>query len=157
MVRIELATLHRGRNELMLTPSAESLDVDTGRFSDIRVALELDVAPDRIVARYSTIAEAHLVCDRTAEPFVQQVEGSHLVLFTTEAPSAEEDETKDVRVYSETDRYLDLTEEVRDTLVLSLPARWVAPGAEEVELPTRFGADDDETDPRWDELKKLQN
>ena len=132
--------------------------MDEDVFSDIRVALELDVAKGRIVARYTALAEAHLVCDRTARPFVEQVEGSHLVLFTTDELSCPEDESYDVSVYSEADRYLDLTEEVRDTLVLSLPARRIAPGAEDVVIPTRFGADDGEdTDPRWDELKKLQN
>jgi uncharacterized protein len=158
MVRIELATLRPGVNELSVTPSPESLDVDPDVFSDVRVALELDVAKDKIVVRYSTLAVAHLVCDRTAQPFTQDVEGSHLVLFSTDEPSAAEDDTYDARVFAESDRYLDVTEEVRDTLVLSLPTRRIAPGAEDVVIPTRFGGGEDEgTDPRWDELKKLQN
>lgn len=158
MVRIELAKLRPGLNEMSFTPSPESLEVDEDVFSDIRVALELDVAKGRIVARYTALAEAHLECDRTAQSFTQPVEGSHLVLFTTEEPAGADGDSYDVRVFAETDRYLDLTEEVRDTLVLSLPSRRIAPGAEEIDIPTRFGDDDgDETDPRWDELKKLQN
>jgi uncharacterized metal-binding protein YceD (DUF177 family) len=158
MLSIELARLRPGLNELSLTPSPESLDIDPELFSDIRISMELDVAKGRIIVRYTTRAEAHLVCDRTARPFVEQVEGQHLVLFTTDDPSDAEDESYDARVFAETDRYLDLTEEVRDTLVLSLPARRVAPGAEEIAIPTRFADDKgDETDPRWDELKKLQN
>ena len=158
MVQIELAKLRSGLNEFSLTPSPESLEVDADVFSDIRVSLELDVAKGRVIARYSTLAEAHLECDRTAQPFVQVVEGSHLVLFTTDDASSSEEESCDVRVFAESDRYLDLTDEVRDTLVLSLPTRRIAPGAEEVAIPTRFGADEgNDTDPRWDELKKLQN
>ena len=158
MVRIEIATLNEGLNQQTVTPTAESLELDENVFSDVRVTVELDVAADRIVARYATLADAHLVCDRTAEPFVQQVEGSHLVLFSTGEGADSEDEKGDVRVFSKADRYLDLTNEVRDTLVLSLPARRVAPGAEEVDIPTTFGQDEGEaTDPRWDELKKLQN
>ncbi|MDX1740771.1 MAG: DUF177 domain-containing protein [Rhodothermales bacterium] len=158
MVQIELSKLRSGLNEISLTPSPESLEVDADVFSDIRVSVELDVAKGRILARYSTLADAHLECDRTAQPFTQVVEGSHLVLFTSDDASSSDADSYDVRVFAETDRYLDLTDEVRDTLVLSLPARRIAPGAEEVSIPTRFGAnEDDDTDPRWDELKKLQN
>ncbi len=158
MVQIEIAKLRSGLNEFSLTPSPESLEVDPGVFTDIRVSLELDVAKGRIIARYSTSAEAHLECDRTAQPFTQVVESSHLVLFTTEDTRSSEDDSFDARVFAESDRYLDLTDEIRDTLVLSLPSRRVAPGAEEAVIPTQFGVDDgDDTDPRWDELKKLQN
>ena len=158
MVRIELAKLRPGINELSLTPSPESLDVDPDVISDVRVEVQLDVSKDKIVVRYSTLAVAHLVCDRTAKEFSQDVEGSHLVLFTSDDSSSVEDDSYDVRAFASSDRYLDVTEEVRDTLVLSLPARRIAPGAEDIAIPTRFGDEEDEgTDPRWDELKKLQN
>ena len=158
MVRIELSTLRAGLNELTLTPSAESLDLDPDVFDDIRVVVTLDVAADRILARYTTLADAHLLCDRTAEPFVHQVEGSHLVLFSKTGESGGEGEPQDAKIFATTDRYLDLTDEVRDTLVLSMPVRRIAPGAEEVDIPTRFGEEDDDgIDPRWDELRKLQN
>lgn len=156
MVRIELSTVREGINELTLTPSPESLEVDAEIFSDIRVDLELDAAKDRIVVRYSVIAEAHLVCDRTAQAFQQQVEGSHLVMFTKALDA--EDASEDTKAFVDTDQYLDLTDEVRDTLVLSLPTRRIAPGADDLDIPTTFGVEaEDETDPRWDELRKLQN
>ncbi len=158
MVRIELSTLRAGLNELTLSPSAESLDLDAEVFENIRVVLTLDVAADRILARYTILAEAHLLCDRTAEPFVQQVEGSHVVLFSKTGEADAEGHPQDAKAFAATDRYLDLTDEVRDTLVLSMPVRRIAPGAEEVDIPTQFGdEDDDGIDPRWDELRKLQN
>ncbi|NND17390.1 MAG: DUF177 domain-containing protein, partial [Silicimonas sp.] len=157
-VRIELATLREGRNELTITPSPESLDVDAEIFSDIRVELEIDAAKDSIIVRYSIIAEAHLVCDRTAQPFQEQVEGAHLVMFTTSTEDETSAESADTKMFADTDQYLDLTDEVRDTLVLSLPVRRIAPGAEELDIPTTFGVEpEDEPDPRWDELRKLQN
>jgi len=158
MVRIERSTLRLGPNEVSLTPSPESLDVDAEVFSDIHVSLELDVAKDRIVVKYSTSATAQLVCDRTAQPFSQHVEGSHLVLFTSDDSASSSGDLRDTKVFAESDRYLDLKDEVRDTLWLSLPTRRIAPGAEEVVIQTTFGTDEDaDSDPRWDELKKLQN
>ncbi len=158
MVRIELSTVREGLNELTFTPSPESLEVDADIFSDIRVDLELDAAKDRIVVRYSVIAEANLVCDRTAQAFQQQVEGSHLVMFTKALDAEAEDAPEDTKAFVDKDQYLDLSDEVRDTLVLSLPTRRIAPGADELDIPTAFGIKtEDEIDPRWDELRKLQN
>ena len=52
-----------------------------------------------------------------------------------------------------------MTEAVRDTLVLAVPARKVAPGAEDLDLPTVFGAPAAEAaiDPRWEALRSLRS
>ncbi len=127
-------------------------------FSDIEVRLVLDYRSREIVAQFEADAEVDLVCDRTLRPFTQHVDGSYVLLFTAdEVP--EHGEYDDVRGFTPSDRYIDLTEAVRDTLVLAVPTRRIAPGAEDVELPTRFGeaAGDEDVDPRWDALKKLRN
>ena len=58
------------------------------------------------------------------------------------------------------ERLIDLADAVRDTLLLAVPARKVAPGAEDVEIPTVFGAptaaDGTPIDPRWEALRALQ-
>ena len=54
--------------------------------------------------------------------------------------------------------HVDLTDAVRDTLLLALPARRVGPGAEDVEIQTVFGAPDGELlgDYRWGALLALR-
>ena len=45
-----------------------------------------------------------------------------------------------------------------DTVLLAVPARKVAPGAEDIEIPTAFGTPGAEAaiDPRWEALRSLQ-
>src|SRR5690606_37846589 len=56
---------------------------------------------------------------------------------------------------------LDLTDAVRDTLLLALPLRRVAPEAEDAEIPTSFGAPTDAegnpVDDRWEALRRLRD
>jgi uncharacterized protein len=93
------------------------------------------------------------------------VEGDYSLLFGPPSMVGQEgEEFEEVRPLTSTDNEIDLTDVVRDTLLLALPQRRVAPGAEEEPLDREFGAPDedeeagdDAIDPRWDELRKLQN
>jgi uncharacterized metal-binding protein YceD (DUF177 family) len=57
-----------------------------------------------------------------------------------------------------------VTDIIRDTILLSIPQRTIAPGAEEEDIDMTFGEPDDEetetedaVDPRWSKLKDLKN
>lgn len=53
---------------------------------------------------------------------------------------------------------IDLTDIVRDSLMLAVPVRKIAPGAEELDLPTTFGeATEEDIDPRWKGLEQLRS
>lgn len=156
MLRVDLTALDDGLHEMELTPTADDLDLDPEVFDDIAVALQLDIAERRVRASYATRATATLECDRTLVEYQQPVEASHEVLFTAADidPDAE-----DIYPLPESARELDIAEPVRDTLLLSLPLRRVAPEAEEVEIPTRFGApaEGEPADDRWAALRRLRD
>lgn len=155
MLRVDLTALDDGLHEMELTPSPADLGLDPEVFSDIAVALQLDVAERRVRAAFATRAVATLECDRTLAEYQEQVEGAHEVLFT-DRPIGEEDE--DVYPLPDHPPEVDLTEPVRDTLLLALPLRRVAPDAEEAEIPTRFGGpgEGEPADDRWAALRQLR-
>ena len=157
MVHIEIAPLHRGLNTIELRPSADDLDLDPAEFSEIVVDSQVDVRADRILVRFSVASDAHMICDRTLRPFTERVSGSYAVLLSAQAEVAADD-VDDVRVFSPSDRAIDISDAIRDTLILALPARRLAPGADEVEIPDRFGdaESDSQPDPRWEALRRLQ-
>ncbi len=160
MLRVDIASLKPGLHHLALTPKAVDLDLDPMVFRDIEVKVQLDHGGRRILVQVNATATATLTCDRTLVPFDQQVSGPYTVLFAPpEMVGAEDDTAEDIQPLASSDSFIDLTEAVRDTLMLALPVRRVAPGAEEVALPTSFGDDPDEEDridPRWAALKGLQ-
>lgn len=154
VVTVPLAGLEAGIHILELTPTAEAANLDPTQFRDLHIEATLDLGGARCWVRFVASATATLLCDRTLVPYDTPIEGEHAVLFARDFEEADEDE----EVYPfnpATDRFLDLTAPVRDTLLLALPVRRVAPGADEIELPTTFGADpDSSTDPRWDALRR---
>ena len=157
MVRLDIAGFKTGIRNQSFDLEAEDLELDSEEFKGIRLEAELDRQGDRILVRFEIGGTAHLICDRTSEPFSQEVRGTHFLLFVphdrVEAMGSEAD---DVIGYEPSDTTLDLGEAARDTLLLSVPVRRIAPGAEDIEIPTRFG-DSEDIDPRWEALKKLSD
>lgn len=157
MLRINIAGLAPGSHRLEMHPEASALDLEPDVFRDITVSFWLDVHPRRILVRLQATATATLECDRTLVAFDQPIEGTYAVLFAPpEMVTEMEEEHEDVRPFTPADQELDLTDAVRDTLMLAIPVRKVAPGAEDVDLPLRFG-DTGEIDPRWEALRRLQS
>ena len=166
MLGIETAPFPPGLHEMTLTPSADEVNLDPEMFNDITVEVRLDHEQERDLIAFTARATATLECDRTLVPFEQRVKGNYAVLFvlpehldryTTDNASADED----VRPLPEPGIPLDIADPVRDTLLLALPTRRVAPGADDEDLPTQFGAltdaEGNTIDPRWDALKKLRD
>lgn len=153
MLPVRLTALSPGLHPFSFSPPAEDLDLDPEAFRELHVEGHLDVAPTRVVAHLSVRGVARLTCDRTLVEFDQPIEGRHLVVFTTDADLASGDDD-DVLYMPPDASVLDLAAPARDTLLLAVPARAVAPGAEDVELPTQFGTAD--VDPRWEGLLRLR-
>lgn len=164
MLGIDTTSLKPGLHEWHLTPSADDLNLDPEAFEDLVVDVRVDHEDERDLVAFTARATATLECDRTLEPFEHAVEGSYAILFVLpdQLDNYTTDESdEDVRPLPKPGRPLDLTDTVRDTLLLALPTRRIAPGAEAEDLPTQFGVLTDEDgnpiDPRWDALRKLRD
>ncbi len=163
MFGLDITPLKPGLHTLDEAPTAEDLELDPAAFRDLGVRADLDVQPEQVLVTLRVRATATLECDRTLEPFDQPVSGTHTVLFLSpeRLEGFDADGDDDVRPLPEPGVPLDLTESVRDTLLLALPSRRVAPGAEDEEIPLAFGvatdADGDPVDPRWEALRRLRS
>lgn len=159
MLRVRIAPLPDGLHTEALTPAAADLDLDPALFSDITVAMSLVVSTRQITASFTVSATAHLVCDRTDEPYDQAVSGSHAVVIVGPEAALAAADDEDILVTPDDASTADLTAPVRDTLVLALPVRRVSPAAEALDLPTVFGAPAGGTpaDDRWAALGALRS
>ena len=165
MLTVDITPFSSGVYHIELDPSADDVGLDPATFENIHVEAELHCRRDRILVHLNATATAELTCDRTLQLYDQPLDGNYSVLFGPERLVGQEsDEFDEVRPLSRSDREIDLTGVVRDTLLLAVPQRCIAPGAEEEEIEMQFGAPDedeqpteDDVDPRWSKLKELKN
>ncbi len=154
MLPVRIAGLAPGRHPFDFAPSPADLDLAADAFRDITVEGALDVGDTQIVATFEVTAVARLTCDRTLAEFEQPVDGRYMVVYTPDAEMASGDDD-DLRYLPSDTPTLDLTDVVRDTLLLTLPMHPVAPGAEDLDLPMQFGVP--EIDSRWEGLLRFRN
>ena len=164
MLTIDVTSLSTGIHHLEFAPSASQADLDPSTFRDLQVDVELQYHRDRILVKIDATATAELTCDRTLQPYDESLEGHHSVLFGPPSMVGQDGkEFEEVRPFTASDREIDLTDVVRDTLLLAVPQRRIAPGAEDEPIEREFGAADDApeedgpVDPRWEDLKDLKD
>jgi uncharacterized protein len=170
MLRLDITPFKSGVHQVELDPDPEDLEFDLEPFddvhdiSDIYVDITIQAHRDRLLLHIDVEAEAELTCSRTLKTFEETVFGQYSVLFgPEELVGTETDDYDEVRPLSRGDREVDITDVVRDTIMIAIPQRKVAPGAEEEDIAMEFGAPDDPdeveepVDPRWSELQKLKS
>lgn len=111
-------------------------------------------------------SRVELTCDRSLDTYTDSIEGVFDILF--EPGEVEESETvkSAVRQIPSDELVLDIEEEVRDTIILNIPAKKIHPkyydedGKPEDFGIARFGDiepdEEQKIDPRWEKLKKLK-
>lgn len=162
MFAIGIEALASGVHERTFKPEVEALELDPSVFRDVHVTARLDVAEGRILVSLTVRAQATLECDRTLRSFDRLIEGAYRILFScAEFAGGREGSCNEVRIMDPSDRVLDLTDITRDTILLAVPARRVAPGAEKIDIPMTFGVpqgtQDSSVDPRWEALIALKS
>lgn len=170
MLRLDITPFKSGVHQVELDPDPADLEFDLEPFddvhdvSDIYVDITIQAHRDRLLLHIDVEAEAELTCSRTLKTFEETVFGQYSVLFgPEELVGTETDDYDEVRPLSRGDREVDITDVVRDTIMIAIPQRKVAPGAEDEDIDMEFGAPDDPdeaeepVDPRWSELQKLKS
>ena len=157
MVRIDISAMSDGIHEVVANPSPEELELDPEKFDDIEARVRLDIGDHQILAELHISARAELICDRTLVPFQETVHGDFTVVFSKKAVG-ETAPDESMRPLDPATHELDLGDEMRDTLLLSMPLRKVAPDAQDADLVLRYGehANDSNVDPRWKALEALK-
>jgi uncharacterized protein len=158
MVQIDVSTMSAGIHEVVLYPRADDLNLSEEEFGSIEVRARLDIGDQQILAQLEVSVDSKLTCDRTLVPFTQTVEGQFTIVFTRKALNSG-DAVEAVKYLDPSARELDVSDELRDTILLAVPLRKVAPEASEAELVLKYGDDvvGASIDPRWEALRKLKS
>ena len=176
MIRIFIQGIKNGEHEVdMQVPVSEIRDFYPEFFGNIEIKGNLRKFGKRFTLNLSLACKAKLICDLSLKEFEETIEGNLKLSLLADSEMSrklkiEKDEIAETEknIISEDDKYIDITDEVREELIVRLPMRRVAPEYKEKSLKDIYpqyssDANEDkkktkkkEPDERWAPLKKLK-
>lgn len=142
--------------------------VSAGNF---KVEVSLDKRETFLEANFQIVGIANLICDRSLEPFDHQVDTTNKVVF--KYGEKDEEITDEIMIINRDTAWLEIGQYIYEFIALAIPLKRLHPrfqaeeadedGVEGKIVYTSGSADSDddkdngdETDPRWNILKKLK-
>ena len=139
------------------SPDADTLDLDPAVFSDICIRADLVREHGRRVLQLTAEADVRMVCDRTLDPFTARLTGTCRTLLQPPGGKASGQGYDEVVAVERAQRRMDIAFLARDTILLAVPQRKVAPHARDIDLEQTFGAPQSGTAPHWAPLLRLHS
>ena len=134
--------------------------------TNVKVQVELNKKTTLMELHFDIHGHVNVNCDLTNEPFDQPISGTYH--FVVKFGEEYNDEDEDILILPHGSHEVNIQQYVYESIVLSLPAKRVHPGVKDGTLKSDIlkkleelrpkgddASDNEDTDPRWDNLKKL--
>jgi uncharacterized protein len=160
---INISRLSEGTHKYVFETDAKSLDLDTRFVGPLEVQAELDKTGGQIHLKVEVGVKASLVCDRCLDGFEQRLSARYSVVYLAQEAGVRSENSEEIQYLSPDVTLLDLGEDVRQFVVLSVPQK-VLCKEECLGLCPTCGANKNKTqckcteaseDPRWEQLRKI--
>ena len=136
-------------------------------FNDATIVLNVLLNKKTTLLEFTLQFEGHVNvnCDITNEPYEQSIEGTYH--FVVKFGEEFNDELEDIIILPHGSYQVNIQQQIYESIVLSMPTRRIHPGVEDGSLqseilekleelsPNEDAETEQDTDPRWDDLKKL--
>lgn len=179
MLKILIKGIRDGEYDINISSPVEEIEgIFPEFFGNVSFVGKLRILGKRFTVVGKAICNAHLVCDLSMEDYVEQIEveirSSFLAnneLYYSMAGINEELRESEEHIIHEDDKYIDLTEDIRQELALGLPMKRIAPKYRDksfddiypqysankfIESMKQKKRKNQEIDERWSVLKKLK-
>jgi uncharacterized metal-binding protein YceD (DUF177 family) len=160
MVSFRLNEIPEGLSDEILDTEAEELGIEESEISRVRIRLIFNKQDNNLRVQCQLSAAARLICDRSLDPYETVLESSYEVVFQTDVQDELEELSGTLRKLDPSQNVIDITRELRDTVLLSIPVKKLHPryikDGEITEFEASFGDKGPEHDPRWDALTELK-
>jgi uncharacterized protein len=166
MLKLNIFEIPDGKSTCELPIPAEFLEVEDVTVIEGTLHLMIDRSQHMIHIKADVVAVVELTCDRSMDSFPFEINRQVDVIYKEGLMEEDVDLNASIKRLDRHQQVLELDQDVRDMILLSLPYKRIHPrfldenGNITEVYEQHFGASSDEeedVDPRWDALKKLKN
>ncbi len=160
MISFRFNEIPKGFSEENLSVGAEEIGIERSDIGRILLRLEFNKEDQNLRIKCHIKAEATFICDRSLEPFDTRLYSDYELVFQQNVKDEKEELSGALRRLDPSHNVIDITRELRDTVLLSIPIKKLHPGyyrdGSETGFEASFGNNAEQHDPRWDALTKLK-
>lgn len=160
MIEFKINEIPDGKSSRTIDVDIKSLDLASLDARQIQLSVEFTRNEHSIYVKFGVETLAMLQCDRSLDWFEKRLTNEYQVIFKVDLSKEEEGLHETARRLDYTSNQLDITQEVRDTILLSVPVKKLHPRfydehGNETEFHQTFPEGED-IDPRWEKLKEIK-
>jgi uncharacterized protein len=122
-LKIRVSGLSAGKHEHTLRVPASDLQLDANFDSPVEVKVRLEKLARQIVVRGEIATRASFSCDRCLADFRQPLTASYAIVYVEDGSEAGRFPPEDVRIIRNEATVIDLSEDVREMVLLSVPLK----------------------------------
>lgn len=167
-LEFNIVEIPEGESNRELELDEDDIDLSPYEFQGGEIQLKFYRALHFIRVNFHVETDVQLVCDRSLENYTQPIDTDYQVLFKVDVQEEKADENGAVKSFDFSSNTLSIEDEVRDTLLLNIPMQKLHPKfLDEDGVPMDFetkkfgkteeSGEEEQIDPRWEELKKLKD
>lgn len=160
MISFRLSDIPEGTSEQVQHVSPEEMGIEQSDLTSVKLHFRFNKQHSGLQISCDVIAFARFQCDRSLEYFETELSSEYEMVFQHKIDEEREDVTGSLRRLKPSQNVIDVTSELRDTVLLSIPVKKLHPrflkDGVVSGFEARFGDDSGQTDPRWEKLSKLR-
>ncbi len=160
MVTFRFNEIPRGLSEEQLELKADSLGIEHPGIHQVHAKFRFNKQEDSLRIQCQLATVATLTCDRSLEEYKTTLESNYEVVFQLNAAVEREELSGTLRRLESFQNVINITKELHDTVLLSIPVKKLHPryikDGKITEFEASFGKKEDDHDPRWDALAELK-
>lgn len=163
-IQIRISGLSNGMHEYHFSVTSEELMLGNNFNNGIEIESQLEKSSRQLLLKTVIHASAVFQCDRCLKDFNQKLNAQYIMFYVYNEDEACKYESDEVSVISPDTVFIDITEDVRQMVMLSVPlkllcdedCKGLCPGCgNDLNISACTCVQESTTDPRWQGLKKL--
>jgi len=163
MEKINIANLTDGQHSFEFSPTTEELDIVDPKCKCLKLNVVISKSGTQLVLDAEVSGLFCLSCDRCIEPYDQPFEQDFEIVYKYDFTGEKENTDDNIKFISPKTIFIDITKEVRDYILLSVPMKAVPPESNGIcsfcgkEIEKLLNPQRDELiNPVWEKLIKLK-
>lgn len=122
-LKIRVSGLSAGTHEYSLRVPSSDLQLDANFDSPVEVKVRLEKLARQIIVRSEISTSASFSCDRCLADFRQRITAAYSIIYVEDGSEAGRFPPEDVRIMRNDATVIDLSEDVREMTLLSVPLK----------------------------------